>query len=317
VTTSPAPPPAVFETAFDGCALPQALVAPDGTMCRVNPAFARLLGYSVDDLTGRRYQDLTPGEDAPLDAEATRRLAEHEQSHGSVEKRLLHRDGQAVWVRVSVTPVWQDDGRPWGGVACIEPLHPAFPRGLPDLVPGTAAGSGSDSAGEGAYWLALHDVLTGAANRLLLHDRISLALAACQRGHGVVAVMFCDIDHFKAINDTFGHARGDQVLTAVVRRLQVTLRPDDTVARIGGDEFVVASHLDGPADADALLKRVRAALAEPLGIPGEPDLLVGVSVGLAVGGGDDVDVTSLIADADRAMYEEKTRGRAGRVPVQR
>jgi diguanylate cyclase (GGDEF)-like protein/PAS domain S-box-containing protein len=312
VTTSPAPPPAVFETAFDGCALPQALVSSDGTLCRVNPALAALLGYSVDDLTGRRYQDLTPGEDAPLDAEGTRRLAEREQAQGSVEKRLLHRDGQAVWVRVSVTPVWQDDDTPWGGVACIEPLHPAFPS----AAPGTAAGSAAGPAGERAYWLALHDVLTGAANRLLLQDRISLALAACQRGHGVVAVMFCDIDHFKDINDTFGHARGDQVLTAVVRRLQVTLRPDDTVARIGGDEFVVASHVDGPADADALLERVRTALAEPLGIPGDPDLTVGVSVGLAVARGN-VDVTSLIADADRAMYVEKTRVRATRVPVQR
>jgi diguanylate cyclase (GGDEF)-like protein/PAS domain S-box-containing protein len=294
-------PSAVFEAAFDGCALPQALVCVDGTFRRVNPALAALLGYPVEDLTGLRYQDLTPSEDAPLDAEGTRRLAEREQARGSVEKRLLRRDGQPVWVRVSVTPVWQDDGTPWGGVASIEPLNPDLPSALSD--------------GERAYWLALHDVLTGAANRLLLHDRISLALAACEREDGVVAVMFCDIDHFKEVNDSFGHQRGDHVLTAVVRRLQVTLRPDDTVARIGGDEFVVASHVDSAAHARALRDRVRHALAAPLEVPGDPAMTVGVSVGLAVARGD-VDVSQVIAEADRDMYREKTRHRAPRVPMQ-
>ena len=298
---SPTLPAAVFETAFDGCALPQALVSADGTLCRVNPALADLLGYRVEDLTGLRYQEITPSEDAPLDAEGVRRLSEREQTHGCMDKRLLHRDGRAVWVRVSVTPVWQDDGTAWGGVACIEPLHPDLPSAL--------------TGGERPYWLALHDVLTGAANRLLLHDRISLALAACERGDGVVAVMFCDIDHFKAVNDTHGHERGDQVLTAVVRRLQVTLRPDDTVARIGGDEFVVACHVDSADHAEAMLHRVRAALTPPLQLPGDRTMAVGVSVGLAVARGD-VDVSQVIAEADRAMYREKFRHRTPRVPLQ-
>jgi len=300
VRTSATPPLVAFETAFSASAMAQALVTADGTLQRVNPAFARLLGYSVEALVGRRYQDLTPSEDAPLDQEGTRRLAEREQAEGSVEKRLLHLDGRAVWVRVSVTPVWDEDGRPWGGVACLEPLHPDTAQPI--------AHDGRDGVGEGGYWLALHDVLTGAANRMLLHDRITLALAACERGSGVVAVMFCDIDHFKAINDTFGHERGDQVLTAMVRRLQVTLRPDDTVARIGGDEFVVAGHVDSPADAHALHERVRAALARPLELPDDPAVPVGVSVGLAVGRGG-CEVGALIAEADRAMYAEKRRGR--------
>ena len=301
MTSSTTLPSTVFEAAFDGCALAQALVSVDGTLCRVNPALAALLGYPVEDLTGLRYQDLTPSEDAPLDAEGMRRLAEREEPQGSVEKRLLCRDGQPVWVRVSVTPVWQDDGTAWGGVACVEPLHPDPPSAL--------------TGGERAYWLALHDVLTGAANRMLLHDRISLALAACEREDGVVAVMFCDIDHFKDVNDTFGHQRGDQVLTAVVRRLQVTLRPDDTVARIGGDEFVVASHVDSAAHAYALCDRVRHALAAPFPVPGNPAMTVGVSVGLAVARGD-VDVSQVIANADRDMYREKNRHRTRRVPMQ-
>ena len=304
MTTSATPPLVAFEAAFTASATAQALVTPDGTLQRVNRAFAGLLGYEADELVGRRYQDLTPSEDAPLDQEGTRRLTEREQVEGSVDKRFVHRDGRAVWVRVSVTPVWRADGQPWGGVACVEPLHPD--AGEPACPPG------GDGVGDRNYWLALHDVLTGAANRMLLHDRITLALAACERGSGVVAVMFCDIDHFKAINDTFGHERGDQVLTATVRRLQVTLRPDDTVARIGGDEFVVASHVDTPADAHAVHARVRAALSRPLELPDDPAAPVGVSVGLAIGRGG-CDVGRLIAEADRAMYVEKMRGR---VPLQ-
>lgn len=302
MTTSATPPWAAFEAAFTASATAQALVTLDGTLQRVNPAFARLLGYDVEQLVGRRYQDLTPIEDAPLDREGTRLLAERVLAEGSVEKRLLHRDGRAVWVRVAATPVWEADGTPWGGVACVEPLqsHPDEP------VSPSFAG-----VGNGHHWLALHDVLTGAANRLLLHDRITQGLAACEREPGVVAVMFCDIDQFKAVNDTFGHQRGDQVLTAVVRRLQVTLRPDDTVARIGGDEFVVASQVDTAAHAHALHERVRAALARPLELPGDPSVPVGVSVGLAIGRGR-CDIGALIAEADQAMYAEKEQRRMPR-----
>jgi diguanylate cyclase (GGDEF)-like protein/PAS domain S-box-containing protein len=295
--TGTAPLAVALETAFDVCPLPMGLVALDGTMCRVNRAFAALLGYGVEELIGRRYQDLTPSEDAPLDEEGTRRLLDGEQPDGEVEKRLLRRDGRPVWVRVSVTPVWDAGGAPWGGVATAQPLHP------PAL--GREPGSGDD--GRRAHWLGPHDALTGAANQLLLHDRITLALTAA----GVVAVLFCDVDRFKQINDTYGHGCGDQVLTAVVRRLQVTLRPEDTVARVGGDEFVVAACVETEADAHALHERVRVALARPLGVRDRPGMSVGVSVGLAVARGD-TDVGRLLADADRAMYAEKARRRESR-----
>ncbi|MDP9462082.1 MAG: GGDEF domain-containing protein, partial [Actinomycetota bacterium] len=131
------------------------------------------------------------------------------------------------------------------------------------------------------------------------------------RDGGRVAVLFCDLDDFKTVNDTFGHERGDQVLTAVVRRLQTTLRPDDTVARLGGDELVVAAHVDTPEHATDLLHRVRAALNQPLGLPADPDLTIGVSVGLAVGGPGS-QASQLLAAADQAMYAEKTRHRTQR-----
>jgi diguanylate cyclase (GGDEF)-like protein len=215
-----------------------------------------------------------------------------------------HRDGRALWVRVSVTAVQHPDGSLWGGVARVEPLVPTDPTAASPPV----AGRGSGSAG---FWSALHDPLTGAANRLLLTDRITLALAATERNGGQVAVLFCDLDDFKAVNDTFGHERGDQVLTAVVRRLQTTLRPDDTVARLGGDELVVAAHVNTPEHAHDLLHRVRAALDQPLGLPADPELTVGVSAGLAVGGPGS-HASQLIADADQAMYAEKNRRRTRR-----
>jgi diguanylate cyclase (GGDEF)-like protein/PAS domain S-box-containing protein len=304
VTTCATPPPAAFEAAFESCPVAQAVVDPDGTLQRVNAAFAALLGYRVDELTGRRYQDLTPSEDLALDEEATRRLRAGEESRGRLDKRLLHRNGTAVWVRVSATPLWDTEGRSLGGVATVEPLHPEPP------------GNGSGAVDGRAYWLTLHDVLTGAANRLLLHDRIALALAACARGSGVVALLFCDIDSFKQINDTFGHERGDQVLTAVVRRLQVTVRPDDTVARLGGDELVVVSHVDDAGAGHALQHRVRDALARPLQLPAGRTMDVGVSVGLAVGDAAR-DGTELLAEADRAMYGEKNRRRLPRLPAPR
>jgi diguanylate cyclase (GGDEF)-like protein/PAS domain S-box-containing protein len=306
VTPTTTAPVVAFETAFQACPVPQALVRVDGTLCRVNAAFATLLDYDVEELAGRHYQELTPSEDAPLDVEGTRRLVEREQSDGSMDKRLVDRAGRAVWVRVSVTPIWADDGSAWGGVASVEPLHARSTR--------PEAGSQDVDREDRGYWLALHDVLTGAANRLLLHDRIDLARAACARGRGVVAVLFCDIDGFKEINDSFGHERGDEVLTALVRRLQVTLRPDDTVARVGGDEFVVAGHVETPADAAALLDRVRDALDRPLELPGDRTLAVGVSVGLAIGSGE-AEAGRLVAEADRAMYAEKARRRLPRQPA--
>ena len=157
-----------------------------------------------------------------------------------------------------------------------------------------------------AYW-ALHDPLTGLPNRTLLMDRVEHALARSRRHTGMVAALFCDLDGFKEVNDSFGHHVGDEVLKLVADRLRTAVRPGDTVARIGGDEFVALC--EGMIDESAafgVASRVLTSVAEPMIVNGH-DLPVSVSVGVAFAFSGDA--AELLRDADAAMYLAKKRGR--------
>lgn len=158
---------------------------------------------------------------------------------------------------------------------------------------------------------ALHDDLTGLPNRTLLLDRISQALHRSVRDHAGVAVLFVDLDRFKHINDTLGHAAGDAVLCEVGRRLQEVLRAGDTVGRLGGDEFLmVCSDIGGAVDAMVVAQRVWECLDEPMHFAGD-ELRVRASVGVALADSDEIAPDSIIRDADHAMYRAKERGRDG------
>ncbi len=156
--------------------------------------------------------------------------------------------------------------------------------------------------------LARHDGLTDLPNRLLFRERMELAEARMRRGE-VMAVLFVDLDHFKSVNDLFGHGIGDAVLRDVAARLRRVCRGSDAVARLGGDEFAVLhGPLAAPEDAAALADCIVKAMAEPLDFDGHR-ILTGASVGIAVGPHDGADAETLMRNADLALYRAKADGR--------
>jgi diguanylate cyclase (GGDEF)-like protein len=158
-------------------------------------------------------------------------------------------------------------------------------------------------------FIAHHDSLTGLPNRLQLQQQLEHGVAYARRHGSLLAVLFVDIDHFKAINDSLGHDAGDQVLAQFAQRLRQCVRQVDTVARQGGDEFIVLlTELHSGQDAQQVAGKIMAAIAAPFVVNGEP-LSVAASIGVAVYPDDDEDIEALVEKADLAMYAAKQRGK--------
>ncbi|MDQ3680512.1 MAG: GGDEF domain-containing protein [Actinomycetota bacterium] len=156
---------------------------------------------------------------------------------------------------------------------------------------------------------ALHDGLTGLPNRTLFLDRLSVAMARMGRSAATVAVLFLDLDNLKEVNDSLGHEVGDQVLVAVANRLRAVLRPGDTAARHGGDEFtILCEGLASENDAVAIAERVNAAVRLPFTLT-DVEISLTASIGMALAAGNRSRPESLIGDADTAMYRAKQRGK--------
>ena len=159
-------------------------------------------------------------------------------------------------------------------------------------------------------YLASHDALTNLPNRVLFIDRLQHALAGSVRGHSLVAVYSLDLDHFKDVNDTLGHAMGDLLLKRVTERVKTCLRQDDTLARLGGDEFaIIQTGLDEPRAASVLAERIISVLSKPFELDGN-EAVIGVSIGIAMAAGDDAtDSDEILKGADLALYKSKVTGR--------
>ena len=196
----------------------------------------------------------------------------------------------------ALTRKWQNERAMRGHVASLEHVVSTRTQGL-------------EAANRQLRHLATHDALTGLPNRVLLDDRLAQAVAHAERGGHSFAVMVCDLDRFKLINDSLGHRAGDELLQEVARRLSSAARGVDTVARLGGDEFVIVmSPVAGRAEAEALAQRAIEAIEPPALIAGI-DIHTSPSIGIAFYPADGTSLDALLAHADAAMYAAKERGR--------
>src|SRR3569623_1940424 len=167
-----------------------------------------------------------------------------------------------------------------------------------------------------AQHLAFHDPLPGLANRALFNERLTRALADSHRTGKSVALLYLDLDRFKNVNDTLGHPAGDELVSALARRLIGSTRAEDIVARVGGDEFaIIQTGLAAPAECEILCMRIMETLAEPFMLAGNA-VNVGISIGVAIAPRDAEDRTELTRKADIALYEAKSAGR-GRYVIYR
>ena len=247
-----------------------------------------------------------------------------------LERRMKRQDGTLCWCRIQARPVDLENPLSGGTIWIIEDvterrnaverlrqLNEELELRVKQRTDELARANDRlqvemddrQLAQEHAHHLSLHDALTGLPNRRLLHDRLAQALAHARREGWQVAVMFLDLDRFKNINDTLGHAVGDDVLREFARRLTGALRNSDTVARVGGDEFVIVlSHPQEETSISLIAAKLLTQLSEPCDI-GERTLRVTPSIGISVFPDDGDDPAKLLSYADAAMYHAKANGR--------
>jgi diguanylate cyclase (GGDEF)-like protein/PAS domain S-box-containing protein len=278
----------VFETTADAIVISDA----DDRVVMVNAAFSKLTGFDAEEIVGKI---LAESPFRPLDADESKARLERQLRDGFVTAEVprIRKDGTALALWVTASFVRNADGSLRNFVRVFTDIS---------LLKATQ---------QKLEQLASFDALTGVPNRRLLNDRIEQTLRRMERSDDGLAVMFIDLDGFKNVNDTHGHAIGDLALQAVASRLQRCVRPSDSVGRLGGDEFAIV--VDGarlPVDAALVAERIVAAMAEPLIIEGRR-LTLAASIGIAVYPDDGTDATTLLRSADRAMYDVKQAGRNG------
>ncbi|MCJ2079026.1 EAL domain-containing protein [Methylobacterium sp. E-016] len=257
----------------------------------VSPAARTVLGYEPEELVGRDPVEHLHPDDRDVFADHWSKLGDEEPPR-TCRVRHRHADGHYVWIEASLSLMLDpNDGRTTGYVAALRDV------------------TAHRETEERMRHMALHDALTGLPNRALLHDRLNQALGYAARNHAPFAVLACDLDRFKAVNDSFGHPAGDALLRVVAERMRAVVRSYDTVARLGGDEFaIVVPHLAEPCSANAIANRLIAAVSEPIDLDGHR-VEIGVSIGFTVCIDGDVGSDELFKRADIALYEAKAAGR--------
>lgn len=278
-----------FRLAFEGAGNGMALLtlsAPDrGRYIRVNPALCTMVGRTQEEMLASHFVDITHPEDRDRDIAAMRSVAAGAMDVYHVEKRYIHSDGHTVWVAATSSVVQDADGGAHYLIVQIEEI--GHRRAVREELTHRAG----------------HDDLTGLPNRRTLLERLTGAVAAAGVSGRSGALLFCDLDGFKDINDSHGHSVGDRVLVVVAQRLVGASRQSHTVARLGGDEFVVLAENMAYAATQELADRLRRSVAEPIVVEG---VVVRLTVSIGCASIDEhCDADAIMSTADGEMYQQK------------
>ncbi|MCH8814951.1 MAG: PAS domain S-box protein [Chloroflexi bacterium] len=261
---------------------------PDPGYEYISPAVTATTGYKPDEFYADpdlHWKIVHP------DDLATQHQLLNEDLPGQHVLRWLHKSGSIVWMELTEVPIYSDDG-----------TRVALEGVARDITTRKRAEATIEH-------MAYHDSLTGLPNRALLKDRLELAIAQAQRSGRKVAAMFLDVDRFKVINDTLGHPSGDKLLQRIGKQLTRVVRDGDTVARVGGDEFILLlPDLEDPEDAKWVAERVLQRIGKKRVLAGR-ELVVTASLGISVYPSDGDDAETLLSHADTAMYKAKDQGR--------
>jgi diguanylate cyclase (GGDEF)-like protein/PAS domain S-box-containing protein len=265
-----------------------------GNISFLNPVAGNMMGWPIKDAVGRRLTEILRIVDAttrqPILDPMRKAATENRTGKLPLNSVLIQRDGREVFIEDSVAPIHDLEGSVTGAVIVFRDV------------------SAARAQSEQLTHLVEHDFLTGLPNRSLFCDRVGQAISLARRHRGQAAVLFLDLDGFKQINDSLGHAAGDKLLQSVAKRLLACVRDPDTVSRYGGDEFaVLLQDVNRPQDAAATTRRILRALGEAHSIDGQ-EVHVTASIGMSVYPDDGFDAETLIRNADTAMYRAKKNG---------
>lgn len=285
---------ALFRATFHQAAMGIVHLSPEGRILLANNKFCTMLGYDMAELRVRTVFDLgDPDRQQEAHLVLRKRLSsDNTDALPEVEKTYLRKDGSLLWVCEALGVVRDRQGRPERVVAVVQDI------------------TGRKALEARLSHDAMHDALTGLPNRLMFHDRLSQVLESARRRQTLAGVLFLDLDGFKAVNDTLGHAAGDDLLQQVARRLEACVRAEDTVARMGGDEFgVVLASVAQAGDCERVAIKILDALAQPFPLAAR-EVRISASVGGALFPAHGQDMDSLLARADTGMYAAKHEGKS-------
>jgi diguanylate cyclase (GGDEF)-like protein/PAS domain S-box-containing protein len=280
-----------FHSVFEQAAVGIARVSPAGTFLEVNQKLCDILGYGKEELIEKTFQEMTHPDDLESDLELLQQTIDNKRSTYNMEKRFFHKKGSVIWVNLTVSLIRSPSGEPKYFVSVIEDI------------------SSRKEMERELILQANHDPLTGLGNRRTLAEELEKEVGRAARYSRPLSLLMIDIDHFKRVNDEYGHQAGDKVLVELAKIFELAIRMADTAGRYGGEEFLILLPELEHKQAVLLAERIRLEV-ESHAIRAEGKVInVSVSIGVSSYPEHGVEAEKLIQASDNAMYKAKNNGR--------